>query len=96
MAMPRQAVLARKGKWARTPLKRRWWEDGVKCGLDRPHSALAVRQRPEERKGHGFRRRLLEDAEEQDKERRKDWEAKKQAAEEGGAGEGLPVRTQLL
>lgn len=80
-AMPRQALLPTEGKrvGVRPPLKRWWLEDGARRGLDRPRSAPALRPRPEQRRqDRGAQRRCPEDAEEPDKERRKDLEARKQ------------------
>ncbi|XP_061240608.1 cyclin-dependent kinase 2-associated protein 1 isoform X1 [Bos javanicus] len=86
-AMPRQALLPLEGKrvGSRAPLKRWWLEDGARRGLNRPRSAPALRQRPEQRgQDRGAQGRRPEDAEEPDKERRKDWEARKQRRQRRG------------
>ena len=82
-----QALLLLEGKrvGSRAPLKRWWLEDGARRGLNRPRSAPALRQRPEQRRqDRGAQGRRPEDAEEPDKERRKDWEARKQRRQRRG------------
>lgn len=92
-AMPRQALLLLEGKrvGSRAPLKRWWLEDGARRGLNRPRSAPALRQRPEQRRqdrGPGEAPRGCRGAGQGEEEGLGGQEA--EATEAGGAGEGLP------
>lgn len=78
--MPRQAVLSQEEKREWDRLKKRWWrEDRLRCSLERERSALATPQwRGQREEGRGATRRRRHPAQELDRGRRKDPEAKKQ------------------